>query len=136
MSQPPILLSGLCSLSPCVTKSQCQYRSQGHDFCARALRLVGDQDYQGAAIMLPRGVCFAAFFLSVSVIAASVGSYAQEQRRAAPPAPAARPAAPPAMARPAPPPAMARPAAPAFRPVPPPQRPAMAPRPTPQIAAP
>jgi hypothetical protein len=101
--------------------------------------------------MLSPGGRFAAFLLSVSVIAASVGAYAQDHRRAAPPAPAARPAAPPprptpppamarpappAMARPAPPPAMARPAAPAFRPAPPPQRPAMAPRPMPQIAAP
>jgi len=107
--------------------------------------------------MFRPGVRFAAFLLSVSMIAmiaASTGSYAQHPGRAAPPAPAARPAAPPAMARPAPPPAMARPApppamarpapppamarpaAPAFRPAPPPQRPAMAPRPMPHIAAP
>jgi len=115
--------------------------------------------------MLPSGIRFAAFLLGVSMIAmiaASVGSSAQELRRGAPaavpqrpasppamarpapppmarpaPPPAmARPAPPPAMARPAPPPAMARPAAPAFRPAPPPQRPAMAPRPTPHIAAP
>ena len=107
--------------------------------------------------MFRPGVRFAAFLLSVSMIAmiaASTGSYAQHPGRAAPAAPAARPAAPPAMARPAPPPAMARPApppamarpapppamarpaAPAFRPAPPPQRPAMAPRPMPHIAAP
>jgi len=96
--------------------------------------------------MLPRGVGFAAFFLGVSLIAASVGSSAQERKGPGPPAAAARPAAPPpamarpapppAAARPAPPPAMARPAAPAFRPAPPPQRPAMAPRPMPHYAAP
>src|SRR5882724_4498632 len=98
--------------------------------------------------MFRPGVRFAAFLLSVSMIAmiaVSTGSYAQHPGRAAPAAPAARPAAPPAMARPAPPPAMARPApppplerpaAPAFRPAPPPQRPAMAPRPMPHIAAP
>ena len=95
--------------------------------------------------MLRPGVRIAAFLLSVPMIAASTGSYAQHPGRAAPAAPAARPAAPPAMARPAPPPAMARPApppamarpaAPAFRPAPPPQRPAMAPRPMPHIAAP
>src|SRR6267142_827867 len=89
--------------------------------------------------MFRPGFRFAAFLLSVSMIAmiaASTGSYAQHPGRAAPAAPAARPAAPPAMARPAPPPAMARPAAPAFRPAPPPQRPAMAPRPMPHIAAP
>jgi len=79
---------------------------------------------------------FAAFFLSVTVIAASTAADAQEQRRFTPPAPAARPSAPPAMVRPAPPPAMARPAPPAFRPAPQPQNPAMPPSPTPQIAAP
>jgi LTXXQ motif family protein len=95
--------------------------------------------------MRARGLRLTAFLLGVSVVAASVSSFAQEHRRPGPPAAAARPAAPPAMARPAPPPAMARPApppamarpaAPAFRPAPPPQRPAMAPRPMPQIAAP
>jgi hypothetical protein len=78
--------------------------------------------------MLPRGVWFAAFLVSVSVIAASVGASAQNQRGHGPPAPAARPAAPPA--------AMARPAAPAFRPAAPLQRPAMMPRPMPHVAAP
>jgi len=95
--------------------------------------------------MRARGLRLTAFLLSVSVVAASVSSFAQEQRRPGPPAAAARPAAPPAMARPAPPPAMARPApppamarpvAPASRPAPPPQRPAIAPRPLPQIATP
>lgn len=105
--------------------------------------------------MIAPGLRLAAFLLGVSVVAASVGSSAQEHRRPGPPAAAARPAAPPpamarpapppamarpapppAMARPAPPPTMARPAAPAFRSAPPPQRPAMAPRPMPQIAAP
>jgi hypothetical protein len=92
--------------------------------------------YQGSAIMLSPGPCFAAFFLGVTLIAASAEADAQEQRRFAPPAPAARPPAPPAMIRPAPPPAMARPAPPAFRPAPQPQHSAIAPRPTPQIAAP
>ncbi len=95
--------------------------------------------------MLPRGVYFAAFFLGVFLIAASVGSSAQERkgpgpaaaaRPAAPPPAMARPAPPAAMARPAAPPAMARPAAPAFHPAPMPQRPAMAPHPTPHFAAP
>jgi hypothetical protein len=94
--------------------------------------------------MRARGLRLTAFLLGVSVVAASVGSSAQEHRRPGPPAAAARPAppamarpaAPPAMARPAPPPAMARPAAPAFHRAPPPQRPAMAPRPMPHIAAP
>ena len=105
-------------------------------------------------IMPAPGLRFTAFLLSVSVVAASVGSSAQELKRHGPPAAVARPAAPPAMARPAPPPAMARPApapamarpapplatarpaAPAFRHAPLPQRPAAAPRPMPHIAAP
>src|SRR5216683_5716181 len=94
--------------------------------------------------MLALGHRFTAFLLGVSMVAASVGSSAQELKRPGPPAAAARPAAPPpamarpappaAMARPAPPPAMARPAPPPAmaRPAPPP---AMA-RPAPQIAAP
>src|SRR5258707_3241813 len=96
--------------------------------------------------MLPRGACFTAFFVGISVIAAGGGAPAQDlrgrgstapaARPAVPPPAMARPSAPPAMARPAAPPAMARPAAPAFRPAPPPQRPAMAPRPMPHIAAP
>jgi hypothetical protein len=87
--------------------------------------------------MLSPRRCFAAFFLSVIVIAVSTEADAQEQRRFAPPAPAARPPAPPpAMVRPAPPQAMARPAPPAFRPAPQPQHPAIPARPTPQIAAP
>ena len=86
--------------------------------------------------MLSPRRCFAAFFLSVTVIAASTEAEAQEQRRFAPPAPAARPPAPPAMVRPAPPPTMARSGPPAFRPAPQPQHPAIPPRPTPQIAAP
>jgi hypothetical protein len=86
--------------------------------------------------MLSSRRCFAAFFLSVTVIAASTEADAQEQRRFAPPAPAARPPAPPSMVRPAPPPTMARSAPPAFRPAPQPQHSAIPSRPTPQIAAP
>lgn len=94
--------------------------------------------------MLPRGACLRAFFLGVSMLAASVSASAQGpgqgHGRGGPPAlaaaPAARPAAPPAMARPAAPPAMARPAAPAFHPPAMPQRPAMAPLPAPHIASP
>src|SRR5258707_12106134 len=124
-----------------------------NDFCARALKPWPPKSYQGATIMLPSAVRFAAFLLSVAMIAASVGSSAQEPRRGAPPAVPQRPASPPAMARPspppmappppppamarpAPPPAMARPAPPAFRPAPPPQPPAMAPRPTPHAPPP
>src|ERR1700756_564150 len=55
--------------------------------------------------MRARGLRLAAFLLGVSVVAASVGSSAQEHRRPGPPAATARPAAPPpAMAPPAPPP--------------------------------
>jgi hypothetical protein len=99
--------------------------------------------------MLSPRRCFAAFFVSVTVIAASTEVDAQQQRGFALDAAAARPPAPPAMVRPGPPPTMARPAPPAFRPptmarpVPPafrpapqPQHPAISPRPTPQIAAP
>src|SRR6185436_9854589 len=90
--------------------------------------------------MLPRGIVLAAFFLGVSAIAVSTGSFAQQGRGHGPggaAAPAARPAGPPpAMARPAAPPAMARPAAPASRAAPPPQRPAMAPHAPPRIVAP
>src|SRR5216683_3718802 len=87
--------------------------------------------------MLALGHRFTAFLLGVSMVAASVGSSAQELKRPGPPAAAARPAAPPpAMARPAPPPAMARPAPPPAmaRPAPPP---AMArPAPPPAMARP
>lgn len=92
--------------------------------------------------MLPRGVCLTAVLVGVSMLATSVGAFAQGpgHGRAGPPgpaaAPAARPAAPPAMARPAAPPAMARPAAPAFHPPAMAQRPAMAPHPAPHIASP
>lgn len=94
--------------------------------------------------MLPRGVCLTAVLVGVSMLATSVGAFAQGpglgHGRGGPPgpaaAPAARPAAPPAMARPAAPPPMARPAAPAFHPPAMPQRPAMAPHPAPHIASP
>ena len=87
--------------------------------------------------MLALGLRFTAFLLGVSMVAASVGSSAQQLTKPGPPAPAVRPVAPPpAAARPAPPPAMARPAAPAVLPAPPQQRPAMAPPATPQIAVP
>jgi TolA-binding protein len=71
---------------------------------------------------------FAASFVSLSLIAGSIGASAQQPRRGAAPAAVARPAAP----------AIARPAAPAFHPAPAPQRPAMAPRqmPQPHFAAP
>src|SRR5260370_9566839 len=112
-----------------------------NDFCARALKPWPPKSYQGATIMLPSGVRFAAFLLSVAMIAASVGSSAQEPRRGAPaavpqrppspparprpsPPPIARPPPPPAMARPPPPPPIARPAPPALPPPPPPARPA------------
>src|ERR1700751_6384680 len=68
--------------------------------------------YQGSAIMLSPGGCFAAFLLSVTVIAASTGADAQEHRRLAPPAPAARPAGPPSIGRPAPAPAKDTPSPP------------------------
>src|ERR1700745_3082713 len=45
--------------------------------------------YQGSATMLSPRRLFVAFFLSVTVIAASTEADAQEQRRFAPPAPAA-----------------------------------------------
>src|SRR5260370_28076561 len=64
---------------------------------------------------------FAASFVGLSLIAGSIGASAEPPRRGAAPAAMARPAAP----------AMARPAAPALHPAPAPQRPAMAPRPTP-----
>src|SRR5260370_1042402 len=124
-----------------------------NDFCARALKPWPPKSYQGATIILRSGVRFEEFLLSAAMPPGGGGAPAQERRGgaraavpgrpASPPAmarpsppPMARPAPPPAMARPAPPPAMARPAAPAFRPAPPPQRPAMAPRPTPHVAAP
>src|SRR5258705_2051125 len=56
--------------------------ARANDFRARALRMVGDLNYRGAVIMLPRDVGFAAFFLGVSLIAASVGSSAQERKGA------------------------------------------------------
>src|SRR4029077_3592813 len=72
-----------------------------------------------------------AFLLGVSVIAASVGSSAQEHRRPGPPAAAARPAAPPpAMAPPGPPPPLARPP-PSPPPAPPPPHPPPSPPPGP-----